>query len=379
MVRTPAVPVNGNALIWARQHVGLDIHSVADRLQVRPERVDHWERNLEPPSLARLRQVADLYGQTIAFFMRPTLPEVDGSSRPPDFRGQGATTPSLALMREMDRALHRRKVFLELGSPADFALDDFVFDSPEEAGERLRARLAVSDDYASTDSGKALKQWITLVENLGVLVFQMSRVEPRECQGLSLFYSPMPIVILNGADDANVRSFTLFHELGHILHRSGALCELEADNEVERECNAFAASFLLPREPFLRKMGQAKDPLTLLGATAQHFGVSWSAVAVRLRTLGLITQQQLDNQLQIAARVAAENLERRREKARASKGGPPHHVLKLRNLGPRYVESVLDAFHENRISATDASYFLESKQGVIAKMERELIKGVTAE
>lgn len=379
MVRTPVVPINGNALSWARRHVGLDIHSVADRLQIRPERVDLWERNLEPPSLARLRQVADLYGQTVAFFMRPTLPAADDSARPPDFRGQGARSPSLALMREMDRALQRRNVFLDVGAPFDFALDDFAFDDAEEAGERLRERLAVPDNFGSTDSAKALKQWITLVENLGVLVFQMSRVEPGECQGLSLFYSPMPIVILNGADEANVRSFTLFHELGHLLHRSGALCELESDNEVERECNAFAASFLLPKEPFLRMMGQSKEPLSLLGAAAQHFGVSWSAVAVRLRTLRLITQDQLDSQLHIAGRVAAENLERRREKARASKGGPPHHVLKLRNLGPRYVESVLDAFHENRISATDASYFLESKQGVIAKMERELVKGATAE
>jgi Zn-dependent peptidase ImmA (M78 family) len=126
-------------------------------------------------------------------------------------------------------------------------------------------------------------------------------------------------------------------------------------------------------------MRGAEDPLSLLGVAAQHFGVSWSAVAVRLKTLRLISQDQLDIQLRIAGRLAAEGLARRREKARASKGGPAHHVLKLRNLGPRYVESVLDAFHDNRISATDASYFLESKQGVIAKMERELVKGVTAE
>lgn len=379
MARTPLVPVNGDVLSWARQNVGLDITHVADRLQVGPEKVEQWELNLESPSLARLRQVADLYGQTVAFFMRPSLPVVDESSRPPDFRGRGAARPSLALMREMDRALHRRKVFLDVGAPIDFALAAFEIKNPEEAGMRLRADLRIPDNFASTDSAKALKQWIGLVENLGVLVFQMSRVEPRECQGLSLFYSPMPVIILNGADEPNIRSFTLFHELGHLLHRSGALCELESNNDVERECNAFAASFLLPKDPFLRIMRGAEDPLSLLGVAAQHFGVSWSAVAVRLKTLRLITQDQLDIQLRIAGRVAAEGLARRREKARASKGGPAHHVLKLRNLGPRYVESVLDAFHDNRISATDASYFLESKQGVIAKMERELVKGVTAE
>ncbi len=213
MARTPLVPVNGDVLCWARQNVGLDITHVADRLQVGPEKVEQWELNLESPSLARLRQVADLYGQTVAFFMRPTLPVVDESSRPPDFRGRGAARPSLALMREMDRALHRRKVFLDVGVPIDFALAAFEFENPEEAGTRLREDLRIPDNFASTDSAKALKQWIGLVENLGVLVFQMSRVEPRECQGLSLFYSPMPVIILNGADETNVRSFTLFHEL----------------------------------------------------------------------------------------------------------------------------------------------------------------------
>lgn len=379
MARTPLVPVNGDVLSWARQNVGLDITQVADRLQVGTEKVEQWELNEESPSLARLRQVADLYGQTVAFFMRPSLPVVDEPSRPPDFRGRGAARPSLALMREMDRALQRRKVFLDVGAPVDFALAAFEIQDPEEAGARLRADLRIPDNFASTDSAKALKQWIGLVEDLGVLVFQMSRVEPGECQGLSLFYSPMPVIILNGADEPNIRSFTLLHELGHLLHRSGALCELQSDNDVERECNAFAASFLLPKDPFLRVMRGTEDPLSLLGVAAQHFGVSWSAVAVRLKTLRLISQDQLDAQLLIAGRIAAEGLARRREKARASKGGPAHHVLKLRNLGPRYVESVLDAFHENRISATDASYFLESKQGVIAKMERELVKGVTAE
>lgn len=379
MVRTPSVPVNGEMLRWARERVGLDPVSVAERMQVGANRVDQWESGAEQPTLARLRQISEMYGQTLAFFMRSSPPVEDSSSRPPDFRTRTTSRPSLALMKEMDRALHRRKVFLEVSGPAEFLLNDFPWDSPETTGERLRGHLGMPVDYAYRDLSKALKRWIGVVEKLGILVFQMSRVDPDECQGLSLFYDPMPIVILNGADDPSVRIFTLFHEVGHLLHRSGALCELDSATKIEQECNAFAASFLLPRLAFLNLMSTDPDPLALLSTGAQYFGVSWSAVAVRARTLHLITQQQLDEQLAIARRVAAENLQSRREKARQAKGGPPHHSIKLRNLGPRYVETVLDALHDNRISATDASYYLESKQGVIVKMEKELVKGVAAE
>lgn len=379
MVRTPPVPVNGEVLRWARERVGLDPVNVAERMQVTPERIDQWESGVEQPTLARLRQISELYGQTLAFFMRQSPPLEDSSSRPPDFRTRTRSRPSLALMKEMDRALHRRRVFLEVGTPVNFRLSGFTWEAPDTTGERLREELGIPVDYASRDISKALKRWIQIVEDLGILVFQMSRVDPGECQGLSLFYDSMPIVILNGADEPGVRIFTLFHEVGHLLHRSGALCELNSEARVERECNAFAASFLLPRSAFLGLMQTGPDPLSLLSTGAQYFGVSWSAVAVRARTLQLISQEQLDEQLAIARRVSAENLERRREKARQAKGGPPHHSIKLRNLGPRYVETILDALHDNRISSTDASYYLESKQGVIAKMEKELVKGVAAE
>jgi Zn-dependent peptidase ImmA (M78 family) len=131
----------------------------------------------------------------------------------------------------------------------------------------------------------------------------------------------------------------------------------------------------MPRTFFLRSFRKPQpEPIDQLARVAADFKVSQSAVAIRLRDLGMISQEQLDEQLAIAARLAEERRERDRERSRDSGGGPPHYRTQLRNLGPTYVGLVLDALHSNEISPVDASYFLESKLSTIDQMEQELVR-----
>jgi hypothetical protein len=58
---------------------------------------------------------------------------------------------------------------------------------------------------------------------------------------------------------------------------------------------------------------------------------------------------------------------------RASGGGPARHVLQRRNLGERYVGTVLDALARDAITFTDATYYLESSASTVERMERSLV------
>jgi hypothetical protein len=133
----------------------------------------------------------------------------------------------------------------------------------------------------------------------------------------------------------------------------------------------------MPADAFRHELAD-QDPIEALPGLATAFRTSQSAVAIRLRTLGIIDQPTLDGQLAIAVRLGRERRERAKARAKERSGGPPHHIVHLRNLSLNYVSTVLDALDDRRISAVDATYYLESKLPTIDRMRAELIRKSTA-
>lgn len=381
MAQTPRVPVNPLMLKWARERMDIDVEDAAQRLNTRPDRVVVWEHPGEKPdrdypTIAQLRRLAALYRQTLAFFFRAEPPEPPAAERPPDFRRRGDDDRlPLRLLQEIDKAAERRSVYVDLAGPepADLPYSDLA--DVAVAAMLMRNKLGITlRDQQRWKQDQALRHWVERAEALGVLVFQMSYVDPDECQGFSLFFDRAPVIVLNGADTTQVRTFTLAHELGHLMLRSGGVCHTQSHSAAEVRCNAFAAELLMPQGDFVLTFNRSAEPLAQIPALAGRYRVSWSAVAVRMRTLGYISQDVLDEQLAIAADIAREKREEQRRKAREKKSGPPHHMTQLRNLGPRYVYTVLDALDDERITPVDASYFLESKWSTIRGMEDDLLK-----
>ena len=379
MAQTPRVPVNGRMLAWARDRMGLDVGEAAASLKMPVERLASWEGSDAKPTLAQLRKVAALYRQTVAFFLREDPPPIDQATRPPDFRarrpqGRKQSIP-LRLMAEIDKAAERREVFVRLTDVDAAALPESDLRDTGAAAGQMRQLLGVSiASQQEWQKDGAFRRWTAHLERLGILVFHMSRIDPEECQGFSLYYDRAPVIVLNGADTSSVRTFTLFHEVGHLLLRSGGVCHTHSNSAVEIQCNTFAADFLTPREDFLEQLDRRFDPVEQISELANRYRVSWSAIAVRLRSVGAIDQATLDEQLALAAEKARTAREEARRRSRERKQGPPHHMTQLRNLGPRYVYTVLDAVHDDRISAVDASYFLDSKWSTIRQMEDDLQK-----
>lgn len=196
-------------------------------------------------------------------------------------------------------------------------------------------------------------------------MFQMSRVPVEECRGFALDDEQLPVIMLNGADAAQARSFTLLHELAHLLDRTGAVCLLDDDREVEQRCNRFAAAVLMPQRAVGDVVG-GRDPSDAVDTVARRFRVSPVAAALRLLGMGLVDQATVARTVQLAAAAAKQAAERE------SSGGPAHHLMKRRNLGDPYVGAVLDALHRDAITMLDATYLLESKVGTVERMERAL-------
>ncbi len=333
-----------------------------------------WELGDARPTLAQLRELASAYGTTTAALLARNQALFEPAPKVPDFRRDHDRPMTTAIVAELRKARERRKRFLELAGPTG-ELPHLVLtrDSAEKVARTVRdlTGVTVPDQWRFKDFNAALKAWIVAVEELGVIVFQVSRIPTADFLGMSLYEDPQPIILLNGADSAQRRVFTLFHELGHLLSRTSGICDIYTESASESVCNTFASALLLPRRELLAELGN-DDPVESLGHLAKRFRVSQSAIAVRLNTCGRISDQDLGRQLALARRLAQEK-QRTAEKEPGGKG-PPHHLVKLRNLGETYVSTVLDAMHDGAISPVDASYFLESKLPTVDRMERELAR-----
>jgi len=373
-------PINGQLLAWARVEHGLALDEAAHVLGVRPERLASWEAGDAKPTLNQVRKAAALYQRTPAFFLLRETPSADEHRRPTDFRSLSGDNPTLgnALAREVARARARRHNLMQLQDPQPLTLpaEPAIADEPAAAAARMREHLGVAL-MAQTDvanASQALELWVRAVEAQGVLVFQMSRVSPEVCRGFSVYENVLPVIVLNGADGFGARQFTLFHELAHVLSRTSAVCDVWRDGGIESRCNEFAAELLMPR-PAVTELLTQGVPATP-AALASEFNVSQSAAAVRLRALGRMSQQELQSFLRDAGEAAI--AQREAARAREQKGGPSPHLLKVRNLGPRFVGTVLDAMHDERISVVEAAQILESKVQALERLEAEVERRVVA-
>lgn len=371
---TVKAPINGELLGWAREEHGLSVDEAAHVLGVKAEKLVSWESGDALPTLNQVRKAAVLYQRTPAYFLLRQTPSAEDHRRPTDFRSFTGEAPTLgnALAREVARARARRHNLILLQDTGPHLLPDLpgILKDSTAAAAQMREHLGmtVETQHGLANPSEALNAWVRAVEAQGVLIFQMSRVSPEVCRGFSIYEDVLPVIVLNGADGFGARQFTMFHELAHLVSRTSAICDVWRDGGIEARCNAFAADLLMPRDAVEAFVGNAEAPP--IAEMANYFNVSRSAAAVRLRTIGRITQEQLDAYLRQASEAAI--AQREAARAKEQKGGPSPHLLKVRNLGPGFVSTVLDAMHDDRISVVEAAQILESKVQALDKLEAEV-------
>jgi Zn-dependent peptidase ImmA (M78 family) len=128
---------------------------------------------------------------------------------------------------------------------------------------------------------------IHLLESKGVRVFSLA-LDAREVDAFSMWNGGIPYVFLNNNKSAEHSRFDAAHELGHlVLHKHGSPRGIEA----EKQANAFASAFLMPRGTVFSHAPRYPTYATLV--TLKRIWVtSVAALAYRLHELRLLTDWQ---------------------------------------------------------------------------------------
>lgn len=363
---TPAV------LVWARVLLRMPPGEVARRAGVSEERLADWEGGNSQPTIRQARLLAGALRQPFASFFLPRPPDTT-LKIPHDYRRlaglpeEGPTSDILLCVKD---AWRRRDIAVDLVGeagiqPPSFELRLQLTDDPERSGERVRQLLAVSveDQIQWQDARLALNAWRHAAETVGILVFQAADVDVGQFRGFSLAASPFPVVVINRKDAYAGRTFTLLHELCHILLDSDGLCDLTTESARSHEemaievfCSASAAACLMPADLVLTHRIIAGQPSRVtwtdeqIEQLARHFSVSREALLRRLLTLGRTTQAFYAQK----RRQYAEEASRYRER----KGFPRPHQDALSKLGRSFVSLVLDSYGASRLTSSDASDYL---------------------
>jgi Zn-dependent peptidase ImmA (M78 family) len=169
-------------------------------------------------------------------------------------------------------------------------------------------------------------------------------------------------VIVVKKQESNARqSFTLMHELGHLLlHRTSWIDDekdLHAHEGGEREANAFAGHLLVP-DAFLLSIRDDERPDDVakfddwLAPQRKDWGVSGEVILRRLKDAN-----RLPKAMYAAYRQWWANRQMPEESggSRAYRNREPKHIF-----GDGYVRTVLDALNSRRISLAKASSYLDN-------------------
>lgn len=380
MAKSVEIEVAGPVLIWARESAALPEDVVAKKLKVHVDRLRAWESGTEHPSLARLRKLAEVYRRPLtAFFLKAPPQE---SSVQQNFRrlpGSGTAALSSELTLKLRELLRARKIALEMASLNSQPVPTFsaLLSSPTDpvrSGWTIRQWLSVSlrEQKKPSDDYAAHQLWRDAIEQKGVLVFQVSKIDLDDMRGISVWFDRYPIVGLNSRDPIRARTFSMLHELVHLALGQADRC-LSSDfgiaqsDPIEIFCNAVAAEILAPRADLEQELGSPNTLATgeiedMAHRLANLYKISKEAMLRRFVDLKVISrafyqQWKIANPWKVAPKRA---------------GGPPVHRRVLAGLGTRYVSSVLEALHGDRISLRDASSFLGLKVQHFPKLEQAL-------
>ena len=409
--------VNPEILAWARETAGLTLQDAVAKIGIRDargvaavDRLAALERGEDAPTRPVLARMAQHYRRPLlAFYLSAPPPRAD---RGADFRilttVRSSETDALidALVRNVRSRQQMVRAALEAedeakplpfvgaltraggAAPATEPPDSVFKRRPRSAlrlqrlaAEHLRQVLGHDLHAARYHEQPTVAQAFALLrsraENAGVFVLLKGDLGSRHTalpvelfRGFAIADDVAPFVAINDNDSTPAWSFTLLHEMVHLLLGQTGISGARSGTEVEEFCNNVAADWMLPARTLDRiELDRSRDVAECqqrIGEFARSRNLSHTMVAYRLLRAGRIDQRTFD-------RLRAdfnEQWRRRHAKARKSEGGPDYYVMRRHRIGQALLGFTRRMMESGALSTTKAARILGVKPAQVGRMLR---------
>ena len=374
------IQVNYRLLVWARESLALMKTQASEKTKISIKRLTQLEDGEKQPTLDELKEFSKAYKRTIATLLLKEPPKekpLPKDRRTVNSKDIGNFHEKTIIAVRKARALAKSYVELreELGIEIPKLNISFSLkNNPKEVAKEISEILRIAEVREINNINFALEAYIEKVESLGVAVFQLSLTQDN-LRGLSIVDDIIPIIgIKRGQEPVHSKTFTLFHELGHILLNQGGLCDLSlnTDIEIEKWCNSFSAGILIPTEELLQV--EIVNEQKINGSKIwKHIDLVKLGNIFHVGPLAIL-RSLLENRLTTVAFYKEKHQAWNKPQFGRAKEpkGRELHKESIQERGRTSVSLAFSAFDQNRIDLKDLSDFLGLKISYIPKTRQLL-------
>lgn len=376
--------VKPELLVWARKSLKIPINEIAKKVH---KDIALWEKGEKKPTVPQLRKLANIYKRPLAVFYLPAPPAEE--TLPPDFRSIPTRqdfpfTKKTYLTIRRARRIQKiaKNLAADLGQKNRFPFAKTnITKSPEMLAKEARDKLGISVETQSSWDNKrtALREWKYAVENIGVIVLEMSH-PIEESRGLALYDEEFPVIVINPKDFPAARIFSIFHELCHLILNVSGISDLKEtgfmDKNIQRQeifCNHFSGAFLVPAENLEKSVSSkfsSEWPDETLKQLSNQFNVSQEVILRRLLILGLTNRKFYKRKREEFKKIESQL----REKSEGGRKEPARDCI--RDNGHKFINLVYENFYEGSITYRDIADYLKISPKYLPELEQRFFGNI---
>ncbi|KXS31608.1 MAG: Uncharacterized protein AWT59_2269 [Candidatus Gallionella acididurans] len=360
--------INPDRIAWCCGDLGITPGELAAETGIAAATMEHVMAGKDGMTFNQLRKLADHFGRGVLFFLEEE-PVDEAKVHSLQFRTLANQKPELSakLKALIERVEKQREVYLSLREDLDDA-DRPRFTTPVLPTDDLHEAASIARQWLGLNEKNDFDTYREALESRGVLVFrsngyngkwQIAKENP--IIGFALYDADCPVIVVKKQDWETRQSFTLMHELGHLLlHKTSSIDDerdLESHRGHEREANAFAGYLLVP-DAFLASINDADRPDEVSGydnwleRQRRAWGVSGEMILRRLLDAGRLPQSRYEAYRHWAAQSVVAQSEGGNREWRHRE---PMHIF-----GDTFVRTVLDSLYARHITLAKASSYLDN-------------------
>ena len=370
--------VNPEILVWARETAALSIADAARKIGRTDQRLSALEQGETEPSFPLLLKMAKQYRRPLlAFYLdRPPRKGEYGV----DFRTlpeENLDPKTQALVDALIRNVVSRQQMIRATLEAEDEAEKVAFigslhtehtDGPsQETMEKISKVLELNaTDYRREKTAEAAFRLLrSRLEEAGAFVLLQKNlgshhtdISVEAFRGFALADPIAPFIVINSDDSVPARSFTLLHELTHLLLGetgiSGAAV-FSPQGNTEKFCNEVASAWLLPASDLDRlDIGENKKENISRFARKRHLSCTmvsyrlWAAKKISTKIFNRLRDDFLKDWGQS-------------KDAHSARGGPDFYAVRRASCGPALCNLVRRMMDAEALSVTKAARILDVK------------------
>lgn len=380
---TESIKINPEWIIWSRKSLNYTLESASKKLKVQESTLSKWEETgiLTYKNMNKLAKVYDV--SPLLFLNNTPPPKIEQYVKDYRTMNDKRILSSPEILKEIKHAKRKRLLLLEIADKLDKDLSFKYYQNENKSKTKIVEIIRESLDInADKLNNYTTDDWIKEFEALNILIFKFYNINPEDINGYAFNNQYLPIIGINNRNSEIEKIYSLFNEYAHLLISKDGISGDYNTQKDERLCNSIASEIMLP-EKEIKKIRIANIN-SVIRIVSTRYNVNMETVLYRLRNLNLLTDEELEQQLNKRVYnsdeeaieqedTQSELLVDNTKLVKKSTDKKKNNQKRLKNLASRninqngrlYTQILLEAYDNNLINDLDLSNELGVPHSVI--------------